>query len=43
MVMGRSVDEDDWFARALLNVLQAKPIDLNLLGSRGIGHHCLLL
>jgi|EndMetStandDraft_4_1072995.scaffolds.fasta_scaffold1285498_1 hypothetical protein len=30
-----SVDEDDWFAGALLDVLQARPIDLNLLGSFG--------
>jgi hypothetical protein len=43
MVMGRSVNEDDWFARALLNVLQAKSIDLNLSGSWGIGYHYLLL
>jgi hypothetical protein len=31
-VMRRPVDEDDRFAGALLDVLQANPIDLNLLG-----------
>src|SRR5258708_112537 len=42
-VMRRSVDEDDRFAGALLDVLQANPIDLNLLGSVAPGYHRLLL
>jgi hypothetical protein len=36
------MDEDDWFARALFDVLQANPLDLNLLGSLGVGYHRLL-
>ena len=31
------MDEDDWFAGALLDVLQANPIDLNLFGSLSPG------
>src|SRR5882672_11931535 len=38
-VMRRSVDEDDWFAGALLDVFQANPIDLNLFGSLTLGYH----
>src|SRR5882672_7889044 len=41
-VRRRSVDENDWFARALLDVFQANPIDLNLFGSLTPGYHRLL-
>jgi len=37
------MDEHRRFAGALLDVLQANPIDLNLLGSLGPGYHCHLL
>src|SRR5206468_3460408 len=40
-VMRRSVDEDDRFAGALIDVLQANPVDLDLLG-HGLLLSCLL-
>ena len=37
IVMRRPVDEDGWFAGALLDVLQADAVDLNLPGSLAAG------
>jgi hypothetical protein len=41
-VLKHSVDEDDWFAGALLDVFQANPIYLNRFGSLTPGYHRLL-